>query len=90
MDANLIYTVEYKQWTTTNRANLKTKVLTIDGFVGSLLVGLEKQQVYDFIAKMQSSFAAKIKDTLQPGEYLVAADYSENNSAGLHSVISLE
>ena len=33
MDANLIDTVEFRQWTTTDRANLETKVLPIDDFV---------------------------------------------------------
>ena len=48
------------------------KVLPIDDFVDCFIVGLEKLQVHDFIAKLQSSFAAKKKETLQPGEYLVA------------------
>ena len=72
MDANLIDTVEFRQWTTTDHANLEMKVLPIDDFVDSFIVGLEKLQVHDFIAKLQSSFAAKKKETLQPGEYLVA------------------
>ena len=67
MDANLIDTAEFRQWTTTDRANLETKVLPYD-FVDCFIVSLEMIQVHDFIAKMQSSFAAKNKETLQPGE----------------------
>ena len=37
--------------------------------------------MHDFIAKMQSRFASKTKESLQPGEYLVVADFSENYSA---------
>ena len=87
MDANLIDTVEFRQWMTTDRANLETKVLPIDDFIDCFILGLEKLQVHDFIAKMQSSFAAKKKETLQPGEYLVVADFSENYSAVIQDEI---
>ena len=43
--------------------------------------------MHDFIAKMQSRFASKTKESLQPGEYLVIADFSENYSAVIQDEI---
>ena len=87
MDANLIDAIEFKQWTTTDRANLETKVLSVDEFVDCFIESVEKLQVHDFIAKMQSRFASKTKESLQPGEYLVVADFSENYSAVIQDEI---
>ena len=47
-----------------------------DEFVDCFIVGLEKLQVRDFMAKkMQSRFAAKTNGISQPREHLAVADF---------------
>lgn len=79
-DGNEIDTVEIWQWTTTDRATLETKVLSVDEFIEMFITMLKKLLVHDFIATMQASFLQQRKDTLKVGEFLVVADFSENYS----------
>ena len=79
-DENEIDTVEIRQWTTTDRATLETKVLSVDEFIEMFITMLKKLLVHDFIATMQASFLQQRKDTLKDGEFLVVADFSENYS----------
>ena len=80
MDSNLVDTIEFQQWTTTDRATLETKVLLVDEFLDSFITMLKKLLVHDFIAKMQTGFMQKKKESLKEGEFLVIADFSENYS----------
>ena len=75
-----IDTVEFKQWTSTDRATLETRVLQVDEFVDCFITMLKKLLVHDFTAKMQSSFMQQKKESLKEGEFLVIADFSENLS----------
>ena len=67
-----------KQWTTTDRASLETKILPVDDFIDCFIGMLKKLLLHDFTAKMQSSFMQQKKESLKPGEFLVVADFSEN------------
>ena len=80
MDNNSVDTIEFKQWTTTDRATLEAKILPTDEFLDLFIATLKKLLLHDFIAKMQSSFVQAKKESLQDGEYLVIADFSENYS----------
>lgn len=53
-------TVEFKQWTSTDRASLETKVLPVDDFMDCFIGMLKKLLLHNFTAKMQSSFKKKI------------------------------
>eukprot|EP00731_Ephydatia_muelleri_P028588 Em0020g232a len=68
MDANLIDTVEFRQWTTTDHANLEMKVLPIDDFVDSFIVGLEKLQ-----NEIQSYHWNSTQTTIHPSDHSTAA-----------------
>ena len=72
--------MEIRQWTTTDRATLETKVLSVDEFIEMFITMLKKLLVHDFIATMQASFLQQRKDTLKDGEFLVVPDFSENYS----------
>ena len=80
MDECEIDSVEYRQWTNTDRSSLETKVQTVDEFLDSFGCMLEKLLVHDLIAKMQADFMREKKESLGPGEFLVVADFSENFS----------
>ena len=72
--------IEFKQWTTTDRATLETKVLSVDEFVRMFLAALPTVLLHDFIAKQQSQFMQTTKSQLKRGEFLVVGDFAENYS----------
>lgn len=79
-DEHGIDTIEFKQWTTTDRATMETKVLPVEDFIDCFMGMLKKLSLHDYTAKMQSSFMQQTKESLKPGEFLVLADFSENYS----------
>jgi len=76
----MIDRIEYKQWTTTDRATLETKVQSVEEFLGSYLGTLPAVVHHDFIAKQQSLFLQRTRSTLKPGEFLIVGDFAENYS----------
>ena len=71
IDASLVDAIEFKQWTTTDRANLETRVFPAEDFIQIFMESLKKLQVHDFVAKKQSKFVTATKENLQQGEFLV-------------------
>ena len=79
-DEHMIDHIEFKQWTTTDRATLDTKIQSLDEFIRVFLDTLPTVLLHDFIAKQQSQFLQKTKSQLVPGEFLVVGDFAENYS----------
>eukprot|EP00731_Ephydatia_muelleri_P000156 Em0001g156a len=75
-DEHGIDTIEFKQWTTTDRATMETKVLSVEDFIDCFMGMLKKLYLHDCTAIMQSSFMQQTKESLKPGEFLVLADFS--------------
>ena len=73
-------TVEFKQWTTTDRSTLETKVQTTDDFLEQFLSKLQLLKRHDFVAKQQTQYLQSRKESLVAGEFLVIGDFSENFS----------
>ena len=80
LDDNMIDSVVFKQWISVDRSTLETVTKPADEFVESFCEKLELLLPHSFIAKQQASFYKDRKSTLQPGELLVTADFSENYS----------
>lgn len=80
MDTNLIDSIVYKQWVSVDRCTLETIIKSADGFVDSFCEKLETLLPHSFIAKQQARFYTQLKEDLQPGEFLITADFSENYS----------
>ena len=80
MDDGMMDTVEFKEWTCTDRAALETRVLAADEFLEHFLSTISRLRIHDFIAKMQAQFLRDTKDNLQQGEILAITDFSENYS----------
>ena len=80
LDDNIIDSVPYKQWTTTDRSTLETTSKTSDEFVEAFCDKLEVLIPHSFIAIQRASFCCDCKSTLKLGEVLVVADFSENYS----------
>eukprot|EP00731_Ephydatia_muelleri_P027659 Em0019g532a len=80
MEDNGVETVQYNQWINTDRANLETWIAPVEEFLDAFMVALEKLKLHDYIAKNQAKFVAEKKERLNPGEFIVIADFSENYS----------
>ena len=72
--------ITYKQWETTDRTTLSTKVQTIQEFIECLIQKLLVLRNHQFIHRMQTKFFYDTKDNLEPGHVLVVGDFSENYS----------
>ena len=77
MDTNLIDSIVYKQWVSVHRCTLETISKSADDFVDSFCEKLETLLPHS-IAKQQARFYLQLKEDLQPGEFLITADFSEN------------
>ena len=80
MDSNMIETVQYKQWISTDRSTLETITNSADEFVESFCEKLKTLLTHSFIAKQQSAFHMEVKSSLQSGVFQVIADFAENYS----------
>eukprot|EP00731_Ephydatia_muelleri_P017532 Em0010g630a len=80
MEDNGVETVQYNQWINTDRANLETRIAPVEEFLDAFMVALEKLKLHDYIAKNQAKFVAEKKERLNPGEFIVIADFSDNYS----------
>jgi len=79
-DEQMIDRIEYKQWTTTDRATLETKVQSVDEFLRVFLGALPSVVQHDFIAREQTQYLQRSRSMLKPGEFVVVGDFSENYS----------
>ena len=70
--------IVYKQWTSTDRSTLETFCVHAEEFVEFFCEKLELLRPHSFIASQQASFYTTCKTSLQPGEFLVSMDFSEN------------
>ncbi|CAJ1061238.1 uncharacterized protein LOC119727986 [Xyrichtys novacula] len=80
MQEDMIAQIQYKQWTSTDRSNLETRVQTVPEFMESFESSLCKLLLHDFIAKQQVSCLQSLRRNLEPGVILVIADFAENYS----------
>ena len=80
LDANDTDQIIYKQWNTTDRSTLETYCVPAEEFVDIFCEKLELLRPHSFIASEQASFYTWRKTSLQTGEILVTADFSENYS----------
>lgn len=77
LDDNMIDTITFKQWVSVDRSTLETVSKPVDEFIDLFC---EKLQLlpHSFIATQQALFYNDCKSTLQQGDVLVTADFSEN------------
>ena len=80
MNENMIGTIQYKQWVSTDRSTLEMITKPAYEFVESFCEQLKLLLTHSFIAKQQSLFQMESKLNLQPGVFQVIADFSENYS----------
>ena len=87
LDDNLIDYVSYKQWVSVDRSTLETFSKPADDFVEFFFEKLKLLIPHSFVATQQASFFNECKSTLQSGELLVQADFSENYAFVLQDAV---
>ena len=80
LEGNLVEEMIYKKWKTTDRAEMIVVKVTVENFIKNFIICLKKFKAHNFIAKAQSSYLKNLKNVIQPGEFIVIGDYSENYS----------
>ena len=78
MDDHIIDNVIFKQWVSVDRSTLETFSKSADDFVEMFCEKIQTLLPHSFIGAQQATFYKDTKETLQPGEVLVTADFSEN------------
>ena len=73
-------TIEFKQWTSTDRSELVTMVLSLHDFMDRLCDRVETLVRHDFVAKSQAQYLDTLTNNIADGEIVVIGDFSENYS----------
>ncbi|KAK3931114.1 ARL14 effector protein [Frankliniella fusca] len=78
LSANLVESITYQQWTSTDRCSLETCIKDSDDFVQMFVEQLTTLLTHHFVAKEQAKYFQKAKENLQEGEALTVCDFAEN------------
>lgn len=70
--------LEFKQWVTTDRAEMVTIIKNQDEFFESLVENLANLKSHHYISKIQSQFLKEKKEKLFENECIILADFAEN------------
>ena len=73
--------IKYKQQVSTDRSQLEDNEEDFDDFLAKHLSMLFQVTEHHFIAKSQSNFMKKHKDTLNQDECILVLDFAENYSS---------
>lgn len=70
--------IEFKQWVTTDRAEMVTVFKSQEEYFELLVEKLENLKTHHYISKIQGQFLKNKKETLVESECIVLADFAEN------------
>ena len=71
-------TITFKQWTTTDRADLISQTLSIGEFIEKLAEKLNNTTSHSYIVRSQAAYLKKLKEDLPTDEVIVLGDFAEN------------
>ena len=71
-------TIEFYQWTSTDRSELLRQCLSLNEFILLLVEKLNELTSHSFIAKAQSKYLKHCKENLKDDEAVVLLDFAEN------------
>ena len=71
-------TVTFKQWTTTDRAELISQTVSIEEFITQLAEKLNNVTSHSYIARGQAAYLRTLKEELPSDEVIVLGDFAEN------------
>ena len=72
--------VSFKEWVSVDRSDLVLKSMPLFEFVDHLIEKLYKLIPHSYIAKAQTGYLKKRKETMQVGEVICCMDFAENYS----------
>jgi hypothetical protein len=70
--------ISFKQWTTTDRAELINRVELVDDFIDLLIMKLDNLTTHSYISKSQAKYLKDLKENLKSDEVIVLGDFAEN------------
>ncbi|KAK3914359.1 Latrophilin Cirl [Frankliniella fusca] len=77
-DDNLVESIKYKQWTSTERCKLETLLKNSEEFVELFTDQLKELLPHHYVSKQQAKYYSTLKTNLKEGEVLVVCDFAEN------------
>lgn len=77
-EVNNIKSLEFLQWTNTDRSSIETVNKDTHTFIEMLKADASVLLTHNFIAKSQNKFFKELKLQLKEGEFIVVGDFSEN------------
>lgn len=77
-DDDEVNLIKFRVWRYIDRTELKTEELDCDQFLENFCTQFEKLKIHDFVARKQSEFIKKKKETLTEGEIMIQCDFAEN------------
>ena len=72
--------VKYKQWVQTDRATLIDTSATVEDYISLTCGVFDKLRDHHFIAKGQSSYLTRLKESLSANQVIILLDFAENYS----------
>lgn len=79
-DSEMISSVTYNQWESTDRSNIITHVKTTEDFISEFIAQLKILLPHHCISKMQANYYKTSIENLEEGEVVVNLDFAENFS----------
>jgi hypothetical protein len=79
--------VTFKQWVTTDRAEMLTLVMPQEEYFETLIEKLENLKSHHYVSKIQSKFLKEQKEILTDTKCIVLADFAENFTFMVQDVI---
>ena len=70
--------ISIKEWTTTDRAKMLNRILTLESFIDLVIHRIEKLTLHSFIAREQANYFNQLKQDLPGDEVIVLGDFAEN------------
>jgi hypothetical protein len=80
LDSEVVDTVTYNQWESTDRGNLVTLSKSSEDFIDDFVDQIESLIPHDFIYKQQVDFIKNKSENLTEGEIIINGDFGENFS----------
>lgn len=77
---NLIEKVQFRQWVSVDRCNLKILEKSSEEFIDLFCSKLSSLVRHDFLTKQQEAFLNYIKENLKESEFTITCDFSQNYS----------
>lgn len=82
--------IVFRNWVTTDRADLTIITQTSDDFINGYVADIKKLIKHDYLARAQATFFEKCKETLTDFEIIAHIDFAENYSHGTSESIQAD